>query len=340
MSSKVVAFMSAFSVAVALACPPANAQEVVKFASVGGMTDAGVYLAEELGFFKNANLKVEMQRIPNAPSLTTAIATNQIDVAGISVTPGLYASVQQGMNLKIVGDKQSMRPGFAATQLVMRTELGKGSEAENVKALVGKKVAVSAKPSISYMLLVALLKKYGLAQDSIQAVELSYPNMMPALASGAVDAAVSLEPFLSQAIQSKVAIPVSDLVEVTPGKGSSVVPLVYSENMIKRHEVAQNFMTAYMQGVRVYNDAFSPGKSKDREKVVEIIARRAGVNAKVVREANKGGLDPNQLVGIPELEAFQKFFVEQNYLRQPIDVAKIVDQSFAKAVVAKLGEYK
>jgi NitT/TauT family transport system substrate-binding protein len=95
-----------------------------------------------------------------------------------------------------------------------------------------------------------------------------------------------------------------------------------------------------MQGVRVYNDAFSPGKSKDREKVVEIIARRAGVNAKVVREANKGGLDPNQLVGIPELEAFQKFFVEQNYLRQPIDVAKIVDQSFAKAAVAKLGEYK
>lgn len=340
MSSRIAAFISAFSVAVALACPPANAQEVVKFASVGGMTDAGLYLAEELGFFKSANLKVEMQRIPNAPGLTTAVATNQIDVAGISVTPGLFASVQQGMNLKIVGDKQSMRPGFAATQLVIRSDLGKGSEAENVKALAGKKVAVSAKPSISYMLLVALLKKYRMTQDSIQAVELSYPNMMPALASGAIDAAVSLEPFLSQAIQSKVAVPVSDLVEVTPGKGSSVVPLVYSESMIKRRDVAQNFMTAYMRGVRVYNDAFAPGKGKDTEKVIEIIARRAGVDAKVVREASKGGLDPNQHVGTSELEAFQKFFLEQNYLRQPIDVSKIVDQSFAKAAVVKLGEYK
>ena len=95
----------------------------------------------------------------------------------------------------------------------------------NVKALKGKKVAVSAKASISYMLLVALLEKHGMTKDSIQAVELAYPNMVAALASGAIDAAIMLEPFLSQAVQRKVGTVVSDLSDVTPGKGVSVVPL-------------------------------------------------------------------------------------------------------------------
>ena len=317
-----------------------SAQEIVKFGSVGGMTDAGIYLADELGFFSSAGIKVEMQRIPNAPSLTAAIATNQLDVAGISVSPGLYASVQQGMNLKIVGDKQSLRRGFSATQLVIRSELNAGSEAADIAALKGKKVAVSAKPSISYMLLVALLEKHGLKRDFVQTVELVYPNMVPALASGAIDAAIMLEPFLSQAVAKKAGVVVSDLSDVVPGRGISVVPLVYSENFIKRRAVAQNFMNAYVQGVRVYNDAFSLGKNINQDKVVQIIARRTNTDEASVREQNKGGLDPDQAVGIEELEAFQKFFVEQNFLHQSIDVRSIVDLSFSQAAVAKLGPYK
>jgi acetamidase/formamidase len=45
--------------------------------------------------------------------LTAAVVTNRIDVAGISLTPGLFAAVRQDMNLRLVGDKQSLRPlGF------------------------------------------------------------------------------------------------------------------------------------------------------------------------------------------------------------------------------------
>ena len=41
------------------------------------------------------------------------MVTNQIDVAGISLAPGLSAAVRQDMNPRLVGDKQSLRPmGF------------------------------------------------------------------------------------------------------------------------------------------------------------------------------------------------------------------------------------
>ena len=66
----------------------ARAETVVRFGSVGGLTDAGLYLADDQGYFAAAGLGVQMLRMPNAPSLLTALATGQLDVAGISVTPG------------------------------------------------------------------------------------------------------------------------------------------------------------------------------------------------------------------------------------------------------------
>lgn len=55
---------------------PIQAQEVVRFGSVGGLTDAGVYLADELGYFEEVGIEVEMKRMSNAPTLITSIATD------------------------------------------------------------------------------------------------------------------------------------------------------------------------------------------------------------------------------------------------------------------------
>jgi len=75
----------------------------VRFGSVGGLSDAGIYLADELGYFAAAGIAVDMQQINSAPTLVQSIAASQIDVAGISVTPGLFASVALKINLRIVG---------------------------------------------------------------------------------------------------------------------------------------------------------------------------------------------------------------------------------------------
>lgn len=325
----------------ALAMSQAIAQETtVRFGSVGGLTDAGLYLAEELGYFKEAGIKVEMQRIPNAPTLLSAIATEQLEVAGISVTPGLFTSVAQGMQLRIVGDKQSFRPGFSATRLVVQPALHVGREEEVARGLRGKAVAVSAKGSSAYMDSVKYLAKYQLAPADVRAVELAYPSMIPALTSGAVSAAVLLEPFLSQAIRTGVAKELSDLIEAagaTAKESALSVPMVYSEKFAQNRQAAQAFMIAYLRGVRVYNDAFVKGRDKD--KVIEIMAKHAKLAPDVVRAAFPAGLDPNGRISIRNLAGRQDFFIQQKFIQAPIDVAKVVDLSFAEGAVAQLGEY-
>lgn len=310
----------------------------IKFASVGGITDAGLYLAEEFGYFREAGLAVDMRRMDSAPSLLAAIATDRLDVAGISVTPGLFASVQRGLDLRVVGDKQSIRPGFSATRLVARKDLVRGTIAETLHGLEGRTVAVSAKASMVYMLLRDLLAENGMSLSNLRVVDLSYPNMLAAFAGGAIDAAVDLEPFLSQAIVSGRVAAVSDLVDVVPADGASLVPLVYSEKFARDRKAGDAFMLAYMKGVRAYNDAFVKGI--DKEKVIAIVARRARIDPKLVRDGYPAGIDPNQRVGVAALGALQRFFVEQHFLEAPVDLDKVVDGSFAEAAVRALGVYR
>ncbi len=318
-----------------------RADNVVRFGSVGGLTDAGVYLAEDQGYFAKAGIGVRMLRMASAPSLLTSLATGQLDVAGISVTPGLFSAITQRVQIRIVGDKQSVRPGFSATRLVVRGGFPAGTEAQQVAALKGKNLAISSKAASVAMVLRNYLAGFGMTLADVHVVELSYPSMVPALGSGAVDAAVVLEPFLSEALRMSVARPLSDLVAASGGtatEASTSVPLVYSEAFALDHASAQGFMDGYLRGVRLYNDAFARGIGK--EKIIGILAARAKLDPAIIRNAFPAGLDPNGKVDVRFLEECQAYFIQQHYLETPIDLRKLVDPSFAGSTVARFGEYK
>jgi NitT/TauT family transport system substrate-binding protein len=316
-----------------------HAQTEVRFGSVGGLTDAGLYLAEELGFFKEAGLTVTMKRMSNAPTLVTALATDQLDVAGIAITPGLFTSIQQGIGLRIVGDKQSFRPGFAATRLVVRPEAAKDGKEAAIKGLKGKTVAITARASSTFANLQSILQDHGMSVADVKVTQLAYPSMIAALTSGAVDAAYLIEPFLSDAIRKNIAVDVSNVGHLgAPGANRLSVPIVYSEKFAQNRPAAEAFMLAYVKGVRVYNDAFVKGKDKD--KVIEIMARHAKVPVERVQNSYPGGLDPDQIVNTATIEEMQKFFVEQKLMTTSADISKLVDTSFAEAAVKKLGKYQ
>jgi NitT/TauT family transport system substrate-binding protein len=278
-----------------------------------------------------------MQRLSSAPDLMAATASSQVDVAGISLTPGLFASVQRGVALRLVGDKQSFRPGFSATRLIVRPDLVHDTEAATVAALRGRKIAVTARPACMYMLLGDLLAKHGMTLNDISAVELPYPNMMAALSTGAIDAAADLEPFLTQALKAGMGRVVCDFTEFVPPKGGSIVPLVYSETFAKDRGHAQDFMTAYVHGARVYNNAFAKGIDKDR--VIDIIARESGVDHGLVRDCFPAGLDPDQSLDPAFVGRAEDFFISQGFLKKRTDPVQMIDSSFAEASRKTLGPY-
>lgn len=308
----------------------------IRYASVGGTTDAGLYIAEDYGFFKDAGIAFTYRRLESAAALLAAVATDQIDVAGVSLTPGLFTSIQQGINIRVVGDKQSMLPHFAATQFVARSALVADSTAKTLDNLRGRTVSVSGRTSASYFLLGSLLKKYGMSTSDVKIVELAYASTLPALTNGAIDGAVELEPYLSNILRTSAVKGVSDFIEALPPR-ASIVPIVYSEKLVANRKAGEAFMVAYMKAVRVYNDAFLKGTDKDR--VIDIIAKRTNFDPEIIRGSNPTGIEPNQEVNPLFLDEVQRFYVEQRFIQATVDVKTLVDPSFAAAAVRTLGRY-
>lgn len=325
--------------AVVLMGVPAQAETTVRFGSVGGLTDAGVYLAEEFGYFKQAGITVAAKRMASAPALVTSLATDQLDVAGISITPGLFTAPNQGIKLKVVGDKQSFRRGFAATRVVVRADLAGATREATLRALKGKTIAVSARGSSSYYNLVQIIGSVGLKLSDVKVVELAYPSMVAALSNKAIDGAYIIEPYLSESIKAHLAAEAGDMGSIVK-EGQSLVaaPLVYSETFAQKKDVAQAFMTAYVKGVRLYNDAFVKGKDKD--KIIAILAHKSGIDAATIANMFLAGLDPDQVVDESSLAGYQAFFIEHKFITEGTDLSKLVDMSFARAAVQELGPYQ
>src|SRR5450756_2248801 len=96
--------------------------ETVRVGTINATSDAGVFLAQEFGYAREEGLEIVIQTITSAPAIVAAVATGQIDVGGMSITHGLFAAFDQGINLRIVGDKQSFSPGFGSTKLLVRRD--------------------------------------------------------------------------------------------------------------------------------------------------------------------------------------------------------------------------
>jgi NitT/TauT family transport system substrate-binding protein len=332
--------IASLSFAVASLQPSARAAEPltpVQYSSLGGATDAGIYLADALGFFREQGIAVTTNLMINAPSQIAEMATGRLDVSGIALSPGIFAASTRNIGLRIVGDKQSLRPGFSSTRILARPEFIKATEEETVRGLRGRRMAGPGRTTIGYYLVASLFRKYGMDVDDFDFVEIPLPDIVAGLAAGAADGALVVEPIGSRAVKAGIAKEVSDCVEFVP-PGGSATPLVYSEQFARKRDVAMGFMRAYMRGARVFVDAFAKGK--DRDRVINIIAEHAKIPAEIVRDAFPGGLDPNQRISKDFLAKVQTFYIERKLLEKPADLDTLVDMSFADAALKDLGEYQ
>lgn len=309
---------------------PAN----VIVGTVGGLTDAGIFIAHAKGYFKEQSITVDYKIFASSSDFMPALGSGQLDVAGIIISAGLFNSVANGINLRMVGDKQSVLKGFTTPVFIMRKDLYDAGRYQKLNEFKGLRFALSAKPSFSFFTAVEWAKKKGLREKDVNWVELGYPQMMPAIQSKSVDMLHIIEPFTSKILESDLAVLVGDAYEVTPG--ATAVGLVYSETFAtKKRGLGQKFMVAYMKGVRDYNDAYR--KNKNRAEIAKILADATKTEPALVEKMRKGGLDPDQKIEKKWITATQDFLYDHKYVQKKIDIDRLIDTSFADYAVKQLG---
>jgi NitT/TauT family transport system substrate-binding protein len=182
-----------------LLCPVAAwaASDPLVVGTAGKETDAEVYYAQDMGFFKKAGLNVQIQTLPNGAAVASAVASGALQI-GDSNTLSLAVARQKGLPFVIFA------PGAIYSSSAPTTALAVSADGpvRGAKDLTGKVLAGVSLGGLDQLSLEAWLDKNGGDSASAKYVELPPAQMVAALERGTV-AAVSLpDPALDAAVSA------------------------------------------------------------------------------------------------------------------------------------------
>lgn len=191
-------FTAALALAiVALAAPETGGTQTLptlKVAATANDTFAEAYYAQDMGFFKNAGLNVDLQTFANGAAVSTAVAGGASDV-GVSNPINLAVAFSHGVSFTLIAGGGMYATGAPTTVLCV----AKDSPLKTAKDFEGKTIAVSGLKDLSQLGALAWLSQHGADTSKIHWIETTFSEMGPALQRGTIDGAVISEPSLSAA---------------------------------------------------------------------------------------------------------------------------------------------
>lgn len=314
---------------------PAAKSASVKVGTIRAISDAPIFIALEKGYFKEQNLDVEAVSFGSGADMIAPLSAGQLDAGAGTPSAGLYNAITRGFDLKIVADKGSVGKNSDYIALLVRKDLIESGEIKDYADLKGRKIAVSSVSGSNAVELDAALRKANLTIKDVEPVEMPFPNMGTALANGSIDAAVVAEPNLVKFVEAGYAVRWKGVYELVPDQQAAV--LLYSAKFAENKDVATRFMTAYLKGIRDYNDAFFNNKGYDE--VVAILTKYTSVkDPAVYKKMAPAGFSNDGKINLTTLKSDYDWYQSQGKIQGNVDFGNVVNMSFVEAAAQKLGK--
>lgn len=315
---------------------PLAKQTKVFIAEDGAASGAGFYIAKEKGYFDDYNISVEFADFANSDDMLPALAAGEVDIAGGVSTASFFNAIAQGIDVRIIADKGHNMPGKSYFSFVIGNHMK--DQIKDYSDFKGKKIAVSSRNSIDGYIYEEMLKHAGLTEDDVEYVHIAdFGAMLGAINSGTIDAALNIEPLIAQGIHQGFHLRFGDTTDFAPE--SQIAMVLASPKFMADEELSLRFMTAYLKGVRDYNDAFFKGK--DKEAIVDIMVKHTALKDPALWErVFVTGLDPNGSMFTDDIKKQYETYKANGAIRGSIDFTKAVDTSLAERAVKQLGVYE
>jgi ABC-type nitrate/sulfonate/bicarbonate transport system substrate-binding protein len=314
---------------------PVAALRVVRVALTTSASNAPVYLADGLGYFAAPGLKVEVVNLGGSSSeIAAALATGRVDIADAGINPAMFNTVKTN-SYKVVADKGSLLKGFGYIAIVVHKDLS--SRIRGPADLKGLSIAVTPPGlgSVTGFLLSVYLERASLTSHDVHIQPIAFPAQIAALSNKAVSAATMTEPFAAQAVKNDIGVRLVTLDEVIPNQ--QVGTLAYGVQFISAHrDLAEQFMIAYVQGLRAYNAAFARGVDKAR--TIQILTQTTAIkDPQVWAEMIPAGFNPTGRVNVESIQQAENFFQKIGLVPQPPQLSTFFDHSFVDHANQVLG---
>ena len=244
---------------------------IVKIGAIKALGVGQIYVAMEKGWLEDAGIKYTYVEFPSGPALMEAFAAGEIDVAFAGLIPATVW-YDKGVQLRIVA--LTCSGGHA---LITMPDSGIKTLAD----LRGRKIAEPRRGSVTDILTRAfiLMRRGGLdPEKDVELYEMKPADMPYALQRGDVDAAVTWEPFVSQAVLQMDAVIVFDVIKEWPGY--PVNSMFVSERFLKEHrDLVLKLLNIHQRATEFINE--NPGEAN------ELLAKHLDLPVEVIEKARE-----------------------------------------------------
>lgn len=184
--------------------------------------DAALFIADAQDMYQKEGINTKLVQFNNGGDLMTAMASGEVDVGYVGITPVL-SSIEKGVPVKVISGVQIEGSGIVVSN---------SSGITSVQDLEGKSIATPGEGSIQYMLLKYYLNQNNIDIKDLKVSAMKVPSMNDALKSNQIDGMLTYEPFVTTAVENGNTELV-DSSEIIPGHPCCVVAA--SDDFLKEH---------------------------------------------------------------------------------------------------------
>jgi NitT/TauT family transport system substrate-binding protein len=302
------------------------------------ISSAPRYIALDRGYLREAGIDLEEVPSTTSAQMLPSLAAGQIDMGVGGVTSGLFNAIAQGIPVRMTLAMWSATPSDRAGGLIVRKDLADSGQVRDWADLAGRRIAITSKGHETQLALDKALRRGGLSLDDVDTTELSYPDMNVALGNQNIDGAITIEPYATLGVLKGFAARFKVWYELIPN--DTPASIMFAEDLAEaRAALARRFATAYVRGLRDYDQARTKGQ--DREAIISIIEQHVPfLERPMYDQIPWPAVDPDGRVNGEVIAAAQDWFIEHGYVQTRVEMSKVVDNQFADYAVAQLGPYQ
>jgi NitT/TauT family transport system substrate-binding protein len=294
---------------------------------------APIYTNLETGAFAASGLEVNITPFTDTVQIMVSIAGGQLDMGQVTLGAAALNAFARGTDLKIAASANQDPPEHGAiAPLLVRTDLVDSGQVKSAKDLKGRKLAINGKGTILEYTAGKIMLDNGLKPSDVEIVILPLPDQVTALGNKAIDAALTLQPLATQAVQKGVAKILTDTVTPNAQLGTITLNTKWAEG---HKDALTNFLGNHVKMIRRLAD----GGIKKDEAALAAVQKWTKTEPNVVRATPDPYWPKDGRVNRKSMEDVQRYFLDQkatNYT-EPIPIDRMVDESYLDEALKKLG---
>lgn len=328
----ILRLIGAAAAALAFSGGPGLAAEKLSVGVLKLVSSGPVFMAQELGLFRDAGLDVELKFFEAAQPVAVATVAGDVDVGVTGVTAGFYNLAGKGA-LKIIAASAREEPGY---KLVAVVASRKAAEAglKRLEDLPGHAAGVTQVGSTFHYSLGLLAEKHGFDIAKVRVVPMqSLPNLVSALKGSQVDSAIMPATAATPLLAANDAV-LLGWADETPWQVTAM--FATPKTLTSRRAAVEAFVRGYQKATEAFHSAFlskgpdgKAGAGPDAERYLAIISKYTGQSVESVR-ASIPYIDPKGRLLVDDIYRQVRWYQGQKLVDGGVDPKEILDLSFVE----------